>query len=208
MCGVAHSAACIFLPIPDGRRIWCLHARPASTYLVCVHAHTLVRAVGRAAVPSHTVLGVTTPKISATPGTFGDFLQELMRAAGYERTNALARDTGVSHANIGRWIDGSATPSVDALRRIAPYLGVRLGDLMIRAGLATREELGTIGAPPPPGPPLPPVLRSIISRLASPSLTERQKHALILHLGRALALFDEMLDEMVSAPREPRMRKR
>jgi transcriptional regulator with XRE-family HTH domain len=139
-------------------------------------------------------------------GTFGTYFGELMRAAGYERVTALARATGVSHANLGRWLDDSATPSVDALRRVAPLLGVRLGDLMIRAGLATREELGTVGAPPPPGPALKPVERSIRSRFARS--TDREQRALEGLLEDALAMYDRVVGEIQDAPREPRMRRR
>lgn len=167
-----------------------------------------------------TVLAVT-PKLATS--SFGDYLRQLMRVAGYENVAALAKESGVSHANIGRWIDG-ATPSVDALRRVAPFLGVRLGDLMIRAGIATREELGMVGAPPTPGPSLPTGLRSFVtklsravnSRLADPALSDRAKRSLVNqlewalgeHLDRVLTIFDDVIEETQNAPREPRMRRR
>jgi len=71
-----------------------------------------------------------------------------------------------------------------------------------------RDEMPLASAPPPPGPPLAAVLRSAQSRLLSPKLTNSQKRALERHLERALVMFDEMVEEINSAPREPQMRRR
>ncbi len=177
-----------------------------STYLLFVIAQTLVRAVGVARVPTATIGGMT-PATRATPDTFGEYFDRLVSAAGYGNVTALARASGVSHANLGKWINNTATPSVDALRRVAPLLGVRLGDLMIRAGLATREELGTVGAPPPPGPPLTRVERTIRSRMMG-NHTERYKRAFHASLERAVDDFDEVVADLAAAPAEPRMRRR
>lgn len=123
-----------------------------------------------------------------------------MKSAGFDNATALARAAGMNPTNLLRWIDGASTPSVDALRKIAPLVGVRLGDLMIRAGMATREELGTVGAPPPPGPPLVPEVRVLVSRLQDPRLTERQKLALRLLIRNAVEAFDNLVE---APPREP-----
>jgi transcriptional regulator with XRE-family HTH domain len=157
-------------------------------------------------MPGPTVLPVMTPKTYVPTNSFGEYFVDLMRAAGYERVNPLAKASGVSHANLKRWIDGVATPSVDALRAVAPYLGVRVGDLMVRAGLATREELGTVGAAPLP---LPPVIKDILGLLGPrSSYTERDKRMLQAHLRESLTIFVELREQFASAPREPGMRRR
>lgn len=148
-----------------------------------------------------------TPAARAT-APFGDYFRDLMRAAGYERAHALARDTGVSHANIGRWLDGTASPSVDALRRIAPHVGVRLGDLMVHAGLATREELGMIGGAPAPGPALPAVIRSILSRLANPRFKQRHKDVLLAFIQDDVDRWDNMMDAIEVERAEARRERR
>jgi transcriptional regulator with XRE-family HTH domain len=149
-----------------------------------------------------------TPTKSPATDTFGEYLRQLMRAAGYEKAADLVKVAGISHGNLSRWLEGSSVPSIEALRRISPHLGVGLVPLMIRAGLVTKEELGVTGSPAPAGPPLPPIVRDIILRLTGPGLTERQKRALVNHLEYSVELFYEVLDQVANSPREPRMRSR
>lgn len=178
-----------------------------STYILFVVAHTLVRAVGVAQVPTPRLQGVATSP-SPAPGSFGAYFKDLMAASGYENVHVLARAAGVSHANLGKWIANTANPTVESLRKIAPLLGVRLGDLMIRAGLATREELGTVGAPPPPGPPLTIAERTIRSRILDPRNDERYKRSFHAAILRAINDFDEVVADMADDIHEPRMRRR
>ncbi|WP_290863924.1 helix-turn-helix transcriptional regulator [Hamadaea sp.] len=75
---------------------------------------------------------------------FGWYLRALMEAHGFASDGELAAATGVSASLISRYQSGDIEPSVQNLRRLAPYLGVSLGELMVEANLATREELGMV----------------------------------------------------------------
>ncbi len=138
--------------------------------------------------------------------TFGEYFESLLEASEFANRVELAEASGVDPGTLGRWIRGEKLPTLDKLIAVAPHLKVRAGDLAVRAGLASMEDLGMVG--PPPAPPLPAIVRNIITRLAGPDLTPRQKRALTNHLAYALEMFDEMLEEINSAPREPRMRRR
>jgi len=153
-----------------------------------------------------TVLDVMMAKTAAERSStdFGSYLKALAADNGYNQAT-LARAAGVNQTQLSRAMENQTIPTVDTLRKLAGPLNVRLADLMIRARLATAEELGTVGAQPPP---LPPIVRDILLRLAGPKLTDRQKRALTNHLAYALQMFDEMVEEIANAPREPRMRNR
>lgn len=139
---------------------------------------------------------------------FGEELMDLIQTAGYERVHAFARVVGIHHVNLGKWMDGSATPSVEGLRRVAPHLGVRLGDLMVKAGLATREELGMVGTPPAPTPPLPPVIRSILSRLASPRYKQKHKDDLLYFVQDDVDRWDAFMADIEEERAEARRGRR
>jgi len=70
-----------------------------------------------------------------------------MERTGYNTPAALARATGITDTTIGRWIKGEKLPTIPNLRAVAPVLKVRLGDMMVQAGLATAAELGQTVAP-------------------------------------------------------------
>jgi transcriptional regulator with XRE-family HTH domain len=71
-----------------------------------------------------------------------------MHAQGYESDGDLEAVSGVSASLISRYQSGDITPTSQNLRKLAPHLGVRLGDLMVESGLATPEELGMVGGAP------------------------------------------------------------
>ena len=71
-----------------------------------------------------------------------------MEANGFESDADLAAASGVDASALSKWQSGAGTPSVDNLRKVAPHLQTRLGDLMVEAELATAEELGMKGQPP------------------------------------------------------------
>lgn len=123
-----------------------------------------------------------------------------MKAAGFDTATQLARAAGLHPGNVLKWIEGDSTPSVEGLRKIAPLVGVRPGDLMLRAYDMNRDELSVTASPAP----LRPVLRSAQARFDSRKLTDHQKGALERHLQRAL----DMFDELVEPPTEPPLRRR
>jgi transcriptional regulator with XRE-family HTH domain len=138
---------------------------------------------GTATVPTVVKTTATTP--------FGIYIELLMERAGYNTPAALARATGITDTTISRWLQGKKTPTISNLRALAPVLDIRLGDLMIQAGLVTAAEVGQAGAAPPP---LPPVVREILRRLGPKSpLTEGQKLAMQNYLFGQLEEFDSIL---------------
>jgi transcriptional regulator with XRE-family HTH domain len=64
---------------------------------------------------------------------FGQQLLELLHNAGYATPTALARDAGLTPSMLGRWIYGKNLPTAAALRKVAPLLGVPVGDLIAAA---------------------------------------------------------------------------
>jgi transcriptional regulator with XRE-family HTH domain len=160
--------------------------------------------LGLRTLPAPTVFTVMA-RAAATQTDFGGYLRKLATANGYSQAS-LAQAAGINQTQMSRAFGNAITPSVETLRKLAPLLNVRLGDLMIRAGMATAAELGTAGAAPPP---LPPVVRDILQRLGPKSpLTERQKRALQAHLGRSLALFDEVLTDALAEAAPTELRRR
>lgn len=162
-----------------------------------MRAGVLVRDSARTVVPPHIVPLVATKTRDEI--TFGAYFDRLMLQT-FANREQLARVSGVDATTIGRWIRGEKEPTLPALRAVAPHLGVRLADLMVKAGLATREELGTVGSPAPPGPPLTRAERTIRSRLMDPRHTERYRRAFHAALLRAIDGFDEVFEALQEAP--------
>jgi transcriptional regulator with XRE-family HTH domain len=127
-----------------------------------------------------------------------------MAENGFSTLADLSRASGVDATTIGRWVRGEKDPTIPLLRSVAPHLGVRLGDLLIRAGLATAAELGTIGAPPPPRAPLPPQVQRVLSILLNPRVPEQTKATLLSAIDRTTDIVQEMADR----PAEPQMRRK
>lgn len=138
--------------------------------------------------------------------TFGEWFERLMLQS-FANREQFGRAVGVDPTTIGRWIRGEKEPSLTHLRSVAPHLGVRLADLMVKLGMATREELGTVGSPPAPGPPLTRAERTIRSRMTG-NHTERYKRSFHAALLRAIEDFDIVVSEMAEDIHEPRMRRR
>lgn len=67
-----------------------------------------------------------------------------MEDRGFASDGDLEAVSGVSASLISRYQSGGITPTAQNLRKLAPHLGVTLGDLMVASGLATPEELGMV----------------------------------------------------------------
>jgi transcriptional regulator with XRE-family HTH domain len=156
-----------------------------------MHAGTLVRTHAAARD-----IGPNVTAVNTTAGSFGEYLERQMAQAGFSNREQLGKATGIEATTIGRWIRGDRPPTIEKLRDVAPHLKVRLGDLMVAAGLATREELGMVGAPPAPAPAMPAVLRSILSRLASPRYKDRHKAVLLEFVQDDVDRWDRVMDAM------------
>jgi hypothetical protein len=104
-----------------------------------------------------------------------------MRAASYTRPDgeldvpALHRMSGVPDNILRRWLQEAGEPSLENLRRVAPALGVIMGDLVIAAELMTAEEMGRGDGPREPVRPPSPQERI----LADDVLSDEDKSALI-----------------------------
>ena len=61
------------------------------------------------------------------------FLNEIMRRR-KRRPSRLAREVGVSHATISRWLSGKDVPSIRSCRKLAEYSGVALQKILSIVG--------------------------------------------------------------------------
>jgi transcriptional regulator with XRE-family HTH domain len=142
---------------------------------------------------AHTLLHVSNTRRGQPQTEFGRYLRGLMDAKGLVQDADLGRLADVNPSLLSKWQSGSAVPTVESLRKLAPHLGVRLGDLMVKAGLATSAELGITGAPPPPSVPLPPVLRRIAIALSDTRVPEAARAALLRGVQAAYDVWTDMV---------------
>lgn len=82
---------------------------------------------------------------------FGDWLREELTRRGYDLSTRgggqkrLARESGISPSSISRLINGTArNPDPDTLKSLARALALPLGEILVRAGTLTRDELAAI----------------------------------------------------------------
>jgi transcriptional regulator with XRE-family HTH domain len=61
------------------------------------------------------------------------FLQDLMRRR-RRLPSQLAKDVGVSHPTVGRWLTGEDAPSTTSCRKLAVYTGVPVEEILAMAG--------------------------------------------------------------------------
>ncbi len=61
------------------------------------------------------------------------FLNRLMERQG-RLPSQLARDIGVSHPTVGRWLNGVDVPSTGSCRKLADYAGLPAGEILSLAG--------------------------------------------------------------------------
>lgn len=118
---------------------------------------------------------------------------------GWRNNETLAAAAGLSSSLISKWMAGTNTPNLKSLRKLSPHIHMRLGDLMVLAGLATAEELGITNPPPPP--PLRPELAQIDRALDDPNVPASAKAHL---LGNVKAAWVYWLNVSgLKAPHEP-----
>jgi len=124
-----------------------------------------------------------------------------MDAQGFASDGDLEVASGVSASLISRYQSGDISPTVQNLRKLAPYLGVSLGELMVEAGLATPEELGMV-AYARPSEPLDPSLVEAQRLLTDPALADEAKEYLRDTIKGAIAYWRQQLG-LRRPPREP-----
>lgn len=98
---------------------------------------------------------MTAPELdrAATAATFGAWVSEKARAAGYQidgmrsgGKKALANATGMSHASVSRLLAGQVSPDPRHFEALAKALGVPLHDLLVEGGIVSRETMQSIQA--------------------------------------------------------------
>jgi transcriptional regulator with XRE-family HTH domain len=125
-----------------------------------------------------------------------------MDAQGFRSDGDLEAASGVSASLISRYQSGGISPTVQNLRKLAPFLNVTLGELMVEAGLATPEELGMVAHARPEAEPLDPGLTEAQRLLADPNLPDEAKDYLRDIVKGAIAFWRQQLG-LVRPPREP-----
>jgi transcriptional regulator with XRE-family HTH domain len=163
-------------------------ARKQVRYIDCVRATLRPAASRPPARARRTVLRVSNRRQLPPSSEFGAYLLGLLDAKGYTRAT-LSRAAEVPESSISRWITGDSKPTLELLRKIAPHVGVRLGDLLIRAGLATAAELGMVGAPPAPTPPMPEPLRRIMEIVKDERISDRDTDILLDSVDQAVTMW-------------------
>ncbi|NUS54616.1 MAG: helix-turn-helix transcriptional regulator [Streptomycetaceae bacterium] len=118
---------------------------------------------------------------------FGWYLRSLMERHGFESDSDLEAASGVSASLISRYQSGEVVPTAQNLRRLAPHLGVSMGQMMVEAGLATPEELGMVSRTPSAAAPLDPSLAEAQRILADPDRPDAAKDYLRDTLRGAVA---------------------
>lgn len=92
----------------------------------------------------------------ATAESFGRWLRDRMIQRDYNLSargggqRRLAEQTGLAPATISRLLAGTAlSPDPESLRRIAEVLTLPFGEVLIRAGVLTADELNAVQTAPP-----------------------------------------------------------
>jgi transcriptional regulator with XRE-family HTH domain len=134
---------------------------------------------------------------------FGWYLRGRMDACGYASDGDLESVSGVSASLISRYQSGDISPTVQNLRKLAPFLNVTLGELMVEAGLATAEELGMVPhVRPADAESLDRGLVEAQRLLGDPALAEEAKDYLRETVKSAIVYWRQQLG-LSRAPREP-----
>jgi transcriptional regulator with XRE-family HTH domain len=124
-----------------------------------------------------------------------------MESRGFQSDGDLEAASGVSASLISRYQSGGITPTAQNLRKLAPHLGVRLGDLMVESGLATPEELGMV-ATLSAGARIDPGIADAQRYLTDPRLPEAAKDYLRATIKGAIAYWRQQLG-LHPGPHEP-----
>ncbi|MFI8200071.1 helix-turn-helix domain-containing protein [Streptomyces sp. NPDC085942] len=88
-----------------------------------------------------------------TPHDFAGWLHDQLTARGYSLSPRgggqarFAEAAGVSKATISRILRGEGSTDIAVLEKIGDALGVRLGTMLVEAGVITPDELGGVQRP-------------------------------------------------------------
>jgi transcriptional regulator with XRE-family HTH domain len=124
-----------------------------------------------------------------------------MDTRGFASDGDLEVASGVSASLISRYQSGEINPTIQNLRKLAPQLGVTLGDLIVESGIATAEELGLV-ASDRKSESIDPSLAEAHRLLADPALSEEAKAYLRDTIKGAIVYWRQQLG-LNRPPREP-----
>ncbi|MFF4118998.1 helix-turn-helix domain-containing protein [Streptomyces sp. NPDC001714] len=85
-----------------------------------------------------------------TRRAFGAWLRTCLEERGYVLTprgggqSRFAEDAGLGRSTVGRILNGQGATDTDVLKTIAKTLNVSYGEVLVRAGIATVEELAAV----------------------------------------------------------------
>ncbi|MER5764157.1 helix-turn-helix transcriptional regulator [Streptomyces sp. NPDC002082] len=89
---------------------------------------------------------------------FAAWVEDLMRQRGYDidsprggGKSRIADEAGVHRAAVTRLLQRQSMPDLETMRRMAPFLGVSVRDMLIRSGRVSPEELPLAPLPLPAG---------------------------------------------------------
>lgn len=148
---------------------------------------------------------VTPMPRTRTAEDFGTYLTRLIAANGFTQAT-LADVSGVSQAQLSRACGNHTVPTIDTMRKLAPHLSVKLGDLIVRAKVATREELGMVSTASAPALALPTnlppdlmrelwrVLKLVLARMTDTRVGPHRKGRLLAYIQGDIDDYDEVIE--------------
>ncbi|MFF0630354.1 helix-turn-helix domain-containing protein [Streptomyces sp. NPDC004296] len=90
-----------------------------------------------------------------TPETFAAWLRSQLARRGYPERGGqreFAKHSGISTATVSRLLRADGLPDVRTLQALSEALRIPLGELLVRAGVASREDLAAAARPVTPEP--------------------------------------------------------
>ncbi|MGW1770671.1 helix-turn-helix domain-containing protein [Streptomyces sp. NPDC002104] len=85
-----------------------------------------------------------------TPATFAAWLREQLRLRGYPDHGGqkkFSTDSGISTPTVSRLLRGEGLPDIRTLGTLAEALRVPLGEILVRAGVLTPDDLAAASRP-------------------------------------------------------------
>ncbi|MDN3056211.1 helix-turn-helix transcriptional regulator [Streptomyces sp. SRF1] len=90
-----------------------------------------------------------------TPQTFAAWLRDQLLSRGYPEHGGqkrFARDSGISPATVSRLLRAEGLPDLKTLNALSEALSIPLGEVLVRAAVATPEDLAAASRPLSPDP--------------------------------------------------------
>lgn len=120
---------------------------------------------------------------------FGEFLVARMETMGLSIAE-LVRLSGADNSTISNLRSGQAKPGIRVLKKLYKGLGMSLPELLVIAGLIDPADWPEGSTSPA----LPPVLRSVLSRLENPKYKQRHRDVLADTVQEVVDRWDEMIE--------------